>query len=88
MIIFYGVETEIPGRFVADGLSFIGGFNHGAMNCYITKMEDRKYQAIVNGKETYHDSFENAYWDAMPAYLTHPDHHEESKIVVYEELEQ
>ncbi len=83
VIIFYGVEFE--GRFVADSLTFIGGFNDGAMNCSITKMDDGKYQAIVDRKETYHDSFEEAFWSRMPAYLTYPDHYEDGKIVVSEE---
>lgn len=87
VIVLHGIETEKPGRFVADGLSFFGAFNDGAMNCSITRMGNGKYRAIVDRKETYHDSFEDAFWDEMPAYLTHPDHDEESKIVVYQEVD-
>ncbi|MDJ0518893.1 MAG: hypothetical protein QNJ74_22425 [Trichodesmium sp. MO_231.B1] len=86
VITFYGIETDTPGRFVADGLSFFFcAFNDGVMNCSITKMDDGKYRAIVDDKETYHDSFEDAFWDGMPAYLTHPDHDEDDKLIVTEE---
>ena len=83
-ITFYGIETEITGKFVADELSFLGRFNDGLMSCSITKMDGR-YRAIVDDKESYCDSFEEAFWDKMPAYLTHPDHDEDGKISVYEE---
>ncbi|MEM1170618.1 MAG: hypothetical protein AAGJ08_16430 [Cyanobacteria bacterium P01_H01_bin.35] len=83
VITFDGVETDIPGRFVADGLSFFGAFNDGAMNCSITKMGDGNYRVIVDDKDTLCDSFDNA-WEKLPAFLTHPDHFEESEIIVYE----
>lgn len=85
VIVFDGIETENPGRFVADGLRFFGAFNDGAMNCSITRMDDGKYRAIVDSKETYHGSFEDAFWDGMPAYLTCPDHDEDGELVVTEE---
>ena len=55
------------------------------MSCSITKMDNGKYRAIVDSKDTCYDSFEEAFWDGMPAYLTHPDHGEDGKLVVTEE---
>ncbi|MDJ0553377.1 MAG: hypothetical protein QNJ68_02835 [Microcoleaceae cyanobacterium MO_207.B10] len=82
---FYGIEADTPGKFVADELTFFGAFNDGPMSCSIIKMEDGRYRAIVDEKETYYDSFEEAFWEKMPAYLTHPDHEEEGELFVHEE---
>ena len=83
-ITFYGIETDTPDRFVADELTFFGGFNDGAMSCSIIKMDDGTYSAIVDDKEIFCNSFAEA-WEQLPGFLTHPDYFEESEIVVYEE---
>ncbi len=81
VIVFHGIETDTPGKFVADELTFFGGFCDGAMNCSITNMGDGTYKVIVDDEETFCDSFIDA-WKKLPAFLTHPDHFEESEVAV------
>lgn len=85
-IVFYGLETT-PGRFVANEMSFVGNFNDGymrcAINCTITA-EGNVYKAVIDEKEALFNSFEEAF-SSMPGYLTHPDHSEDSEIIVHED---
>ncbi|NES64321.1 MAG: hypothetical protein F6K24_03115 [Okeania sp. SIO2D1] len=82
-ITFYGIETDVSGRYVADELTFFGGFNDGAMSCSITNMGDGIYRVIVDDDEAFCDSFVDA-WEKLPSLLTHPDYFEESDVIVYE----
>ncbi len=84
VIIFCGIETDTPGKFVADELTFFGGFNDGAMSCSVTNMGDGTYRVIVDDKEAFCDSFDDA-WEKLPALLTYPDHYEESEVILYQE---
>jgi hypothetical protein len=54
------------------------------MSCSIIKINDGTYDAIVDDKKITCDSFVDA-WEELPAYLTHPDHFEESKLLVNNE---